>query len=345
VPLRPLGVGDILSGAFTLLRANPAATLGLSAIVLTIYATFTTILQHYLLNGLRSLPFNVSNQSSPPTQAQLSQLGTFGLHAGLAVVIIYVLAIAVQIILTGALTGVLGRSMLGCKVQLGQALSGARLLTVLGVAVLQFFIFFGMWGVFWAIVIALAAAHATGAAVAFGLAVGIPLVFVTVWIYVNLSLAVPAAVLEQLGPWKALRRSWQLVKGSWWRVFGISLLGLIVVFLTGAILSIPFNIIALAMSGGLGRGNLFLGSGAALGGGIAALIVGAIGTVVSGSVTRPIGAGVTVLLYGDMRMRKEGFDLTLQQASQHQQMTGDEFMATWRPPVPGSLQAPAAPTW
>src|SRR5579859_4186707 len=42
VPLRPLGVGDILSGAFTLIRRNPVATLGLAAIVETASAVVTT---------------------------------------------------------------------------------------------------------------------------------------------------------------------------------------------------------------------------------------------------------------------------------------------------------------
>ena len=38
IPLRPLGVGDILSGSFTLIRQNPSATLGLTASVVTALA-------------------------------------------------------------------------------------------------------------------------------------------------------------------------------------------------------------------------------------------------------------------------------------------------------------------
>ncbi len=44
---------------------------------------------------------------------------------------------------------------------------------------------------------------------------------------------------------------------------------------------------------------------------------------------------MTVLLYTDMRIRKEGLDLALQQASQSQGLTGDEFMSLWRPGMPG----------
>ena len=44
---------------------------------------------------------------------------------------------------------------------------------------------------------------------------------------------------------------------------------------------------------------------------------------------------MTVLLYLDMRMRKEGLDLVLRDAAQNQAMTGDEFAALWRAPAPG----------
>jgi hypothetical protein len=42
VPLRPLGLGDILNGAVTLARRNPAATFGLAAIVMTVYGVIST---------------------------------------------------------------------------------------------------------------------------------------------------------------------------------------------------------------------------------------------------------------------------------------------------------------
>ena len=36
IPLRPLGVGEILDGAISYIRANPGVTLGLSAVVITL---------------------------------------------------------------------------------------------------------------------------------------------------------------------------------------------------------------------------------------------------------------------------------------------------------------------
>ena len=68
-----------------------------------------------------------------------------------------------------------------------------------------------------------------------------------------------------------------------------------------------------------------------------------IGAIAAGTVTRPITAGVTVLLYVDMRMRKEGLDLVLRDAAQNQQMTGEEFAGLWRARAPGQGTPTAVP--
>jgi hypothetical protein len=68
---------------------------------------------------------------------------------------------------------------------------------------------------------------------------------------------------------------------------------------------------------------------------VAALVIGAIGSILAATVTRPISAGVNVLLYVDLRMRREGLDLTLREAAQSQSLTGGEFAALWRPPAAG----------
>jgi hypothetical protein len=72
---------------------------------------------------------------------------------------------------------------------------------------------------------------------------------------------------------------------------------------------------------------------------VAGILISAVGGVVAGAVARPISAGVAVLLYVDLRMRREGLDLVLQTAAGGSSTpTGDEFASLWRP------GAPAAPT-
>jgi len=74
------------------------------------------------------------------------------------------------------------------------------------------------------------------------------------------------------------------------------------------------------------------------------VVLGAIGSILAGTVTRPISAGVSVLLYLDMRMRKEGLDLVLRNAAQNQGATGDELATVWRPQAPGQ-QGVAPSQW
>jgi hypothetical protein len=77
---------------------------------------------------------------------------------------------------------------------------------------------------------------------------------------------------------------------------------------------------------------------------MAGLIIGAIGGIVAGAVSRPISAGVAVLLYVDMRMRREGLDLVLQTATASgEPPTGDEFASVWRPGAPPTGQGPGTP--
>jgi hypothetical protein len=46
-----------------------------------------------------------------------------------------------------------------------------------------------------------------------------------------------------------------------------------------------------------------------------------------------------VLLYTDLRMRREGLDLALRTAAQSNSLTGDEFDSAWRPPAGGQPSA------
>jgi hypothetical protein len=73
----------------------------------------------------------------------------------------------------------------------------------------------------------------------FGLGVGIGLVLVivpglillTIW-----SVGAPAIVVEHLGPIPAFGRSWDLVRGSGWSVFGTLLVVLLIVIAIGVVL-------------------------------------------------------------------------------------------------------------
>jgi hypothetical protein len=317
----------------------------LSAILLTVYGVASTAFSLLLRDVVGQLNIGAGQDM---THAQVRHL-LFDVFAIVlpSVLAIVVLAVIIELVLTGLLTVVIGRGVLGQKVSMGEAwrLGLPRLPAILGAIVLAGLCILGVWAVVAVIVIVFVLLHIYAAAIAFGILAGIAAFWVTVWLSIMFSLSVPVVVLERQGPVTALARSWRLVRRSFWRVLGILLLAGIVVSVAAFVLQLPFSLLE-ALAGG--SGGVF---GLTASRSVAAVIIGGVGTIVAGAVTRPISAGVTVLLYLDMRMRKEGLDLALQNAAGGQQMSGNEFETVWRPPagreapVPGPGPAPVPPAW
>ena len=267
-----------------------------------------------------------------------AQLGTFFAAFFTLLAVTFVLAFLIENVLTGMLTAVIGRGVLGRKVSIGEAWQVGRIGTVIGAALLVIAIAIGLPIPLVVIVIALALAHLGPLAAIVGVLGGIAAFVAEILIAVRLALTVPAVVLEKLGPWTAVKRSWRLTSGSFWRMFGILLLTALIVEIAAVVVRIPFNIIANAAGGGASTFGTTAAAGAA------AVIIVAIGSIVASTITRPISAGVTVLLYVDLRMRREGLDLVLRNAAQTQQLTGDEFAGVWQSAGPGQ-QAPPSTVW
>ena len=335
VPLRPLGVGDILSGAFTLIRRNPVATLGLAAIIQTCYGIASAFLSFQELSATHQLSVSLSGA---PTDTQAAHaLGQFAASFAPYAAIQFALIFVFQTVLTGMLTGALGHGLLGHKVTIGDAWRIARVPVVILVSLLVPLIAIAIWVPVVIIVVVSAVANLAVLTVVLAVVGFLAALVLTIWISIRLTLAVPAVVLEGAGPVDALKRSWQLVQGSWWRVFGVTLLAGIVVAFIGFILQLPFSIVGSLAGGGGGFPTMFNPGSSAVATAaptVLSVVIGAIGSIVAATCTRPISAGVTVLLYTDMRIRKEGLDLALNQAAQNRALTGDEFMNLWRPGQP-----------
>lgn len=110
------------------------------------------------------------------------------------------------------------------------------------------------------------------------------------------SLAVQAVMLEGLKITGSIRRSADLVRGNWQRVFGMSVvIGLVVVGLV-MLTSIPLAV-AISIAGGPEEGGMITAVLAFVGG----LVVAVVAT--------PVGFIATTLIYIDLRTRKEGYGL------------------------------------
>jgi Membrane domain of glycerophosphoryl diester phosphodiesterase len=330
IPLRPLSLGDILNGSVTIARRNPAATFGLAAIVMTIYGVISTLVASLVQTRLATDETALKN-SQALTSQQIGHIfgSLLDVLLPLAAVTL-VLSLVLNAALTGMLSAVIGRGVLGRRTGLGEAWRAGRIGAVAGATVLLFLLGIAVIVPVALAVVVLALLHLTPVAVLLGVVGGIGCVVFEILLVIRLSLTLPAVVLERISPVDAIKRSWRLTSGSFWRLFGILILTGIIVAVASSVLSVPFSLLA----GFIGGGSVGL-FGAATTTSAAALTISAIGTILAATVTRPISAGVSVLLYVDLRMRREGLDLTLRNVANDQALTGDEFASVWQPPATG----------
>ncbi|MCW2646828.1 MAG: hypothetical protein JWP07_2937 [Pseudonocardiales bacterium] len=259
VPLRPLGVAEILDGSFRAIRRNPAAMFAPAAVLAVVRVAATAGLQ---LGGYRFL-----------NSVALQLLGTFVIGAVLGTV------------LSGLLAAVVTQDVLGVRITARQALTRLR-------------------GRIWAL---LGLAVVSTVLQTLGLIV---LAVPGIWLWGLWAVAVPAMVVERTTIRGALARSRQLVTGMWWRVWGIRALAYLLASLLGIVVSVPFLALASAVTG---SGGLLTSSTS--GSPAVYVLIISVGSVLSATLTEPVRAGIDALLYVDLRMRREGLDIVLQQAA------------------------------
>jgi Membrane domain of glycerophosphoryl diester phosphodiesterase len=348
IPLRPLALGDIFNGAVTSARRNPGATFGLAAIVMTAYGILAAVIEALERSQYAKIS---SAQTALRNGQQLSQQQVDNLLSGIfgglfpAFLITIMLSLVLTAVLTGMLSAVIGRGVLGQKIGLGEAWRAGRAGPVIVATGLLVLIAICVPLPVAVVAVVLALLHLGPVAVLIAVLGGIASLVLELFLFVRLTLTLPALVLERIPPLAAIKRSFELSRGSFWRLLGILLLTEIVVGIAAAVISIPFTVVSTLASGGSGSFSL-IGADTTLT--TLGIIISAIGGIIAATVTRPISAGVNVLLYVDLRIRREGLDLALHDASQNQELTGDEFEAAWRPPETaqrGGPQPGQQPSW
>lgn len=296
VPLRPLNLGDIFTGALQTMLRNPEATIGMGLLVQLVTLVPTLLGSVMMTRALAGV-----------AQEDI---------AVLTVAVGALFSLLASITLTGMIMHVIGEAVLGDRASLAEtwdAVKGrlpALIGTVLLVSVLTVAIVVGGILAVTLLVWALAGAGAptalaVGAAVLSGLAV----LGAVIYLSCRLSLAPAPVVLERVGPWAGIRRAWALTTGRQGvRVAGITLLAGLLVAIFTTMISVPISMVvtALLVSGGQFPDEMPLG----------VTVVDHLLEAVIGALTIPFTAGVTALLYLDQRMRREGLDVALVHAAQ-----------------------------
>ncbi|MEW1641345.1 MULTISPECIES: hypothetical protein [unclassified Streptomyces] len=307
IPLRPLGVGEILDGAVSTMRTYWRTVLGVSLGVAVVMQTIVVLVQGFAFSDLSS-----ANALDDPN-ASASEVTRAMSEAFLSTGVVYLVVLIGTVVATALLTSVTSRAVLGKPVTAGEAWRDARprVLKLFGLICLLILMAVVLIGVptVPGIIVALVGSEDGGIALA--VIGGLAGCVVTLWLAIRFSLASPALMLEKQGIIKSMTRSAKLVRGSWWRIFGIQLLSQIIASILSSILVIPFAFIAGLFSGD-GIGGLVDGTGDL---GWTFLIISGVGSVIGRMISFPITAGVTVLLYIDQRIRREALDLDLARAA------------------------------
>ncbi len=262
LPLHPMTLSDILDGAFKLFKAEARSIVLVTAAFVVPVQIVAAYLQRGYLGGTGLLSL-----LSDPSEAE-SALESAGSSPGWATLLTLAATVLILPFVAGAVSRIVSAAYLGERMSPGQALRAVR----------------SRW---WAFIVAWILVHVLE---------GVGLLFCILPGLLAMAFFVPVApaiALEGLGPIRAMKRSFRLVRPRLFPVLGVALLSGLLATAVGSALSIIPETLALVV--GLRWGWILL----------------AVGGVVSGLVGTPLVAIIATLVYYDGRIRQEGLDLQI----------------------------------
>jgi hypothetical protein len=289
--LRPLGVGDIVDRTIGLYRASPALFLVLAALPYIVLAIITLIFNLTFVGATQftSLPTSVFDPANPTsgftfTPQEIASIATFSAVIG----VVSLLVLSVQ---AAAIVDAMSKRYLGRPTTVGESLrAGLRASVRLILASIAAVVAVILVVVVVSIAFALATAALRNPLPAVAGVIGL---FVLLFYVIASWMPLPAVVtLEGRGPIDGLRRSWQLAGGARWRILGLLMLMTILQTILGVLFAFVFL-------------------GTVVTEGAAKTVLQEIANLAVNALWAPIQWGVFTLLYYDLRVRKEAFDLQL----------------------------------
>ncbi|MEV6578720.1 hypothetical protein AB0M92_11235 [Streptomyces sp. NPDC051582] len=313
IPLRPLSLGDIITGSFAAIRGHwktlAGGALAVLAVVLPVMALVVGIAAasvHDHFDPVFHPPFGEDPASEHVVPLVVAAVVVFVLFMAIGVLGMAVIAALCPAVLKEAVTGrpTTFRTLWRASVRRAPAVAGAMFLSGL-IAGSPVFVVLAVW-----LPLVFSAGSGEDALALMGF---LPLLMLAaaplaVWLGIRFGLAPAVVVMEGAGPVTGLRRSTALVRGDWWRIFGYTI---VISMLAGAIayaIEIPFNLIGtFAMVPSL-QGMSDHGTPAA--GSIAALVFAVVLLFLGGAAGQVFQIAfshmASAMLYVDQRIRREG---------------------------------------
>lgn len=336
IPLRPLGVGDILTAVFSTVGRYWRQLYGVllvlvigAVVICGLVAGIAVAVVWDRVEDIQAATHqaDASGGSYTPTADQVVPLILAG---SVVLLVIAVVGLYVVSALQAVHAVAASRAVIGAPLTARELWRTARprVPAVMGVQLLSGLIIGGIALVGYAVIVGLVVALATGAAGNGGHPnAGLLVVTVIASVVLGLGiaagacyfsirfLAAPAtATLEGASPVAALRRSSALVRGLFWRSLGITLLVGLLVWIAEQILQY-----AMMLVGGLGVSAAAAGGDtpdtANMAAAVVAIVFVALAVTAGSLIAVPFSYLTGAMLYVDMRIRHEGFDLELARAA------------------------------
>lgn len=306
IPLRPLAFGTLMFAPFQVLRRNPRATFGSALLIQGVI-----LLASIAIVG--PVTFWVVNRiSSAPTDQQAEVEAGGILLIVLSALIPLFLSVIASALLQGVIVTEVARGTLGEKLNMRRLWKAARprLWTLVLWTLLLTAALIGALAVLVGIVVLFVILGDTlgiTLAIVTGIVGGLGYVAAVLWIWTKTSVVPSLIVLERLSVRAAIRRSWTLTRGYFWRTFGVLALVTIIVNTLVTIVTTPFTLAftwLMSLIDPTAALDAFGPAALAYAANIAvSLVAGAIGSVIT--------SATLALIYIDLRMRTEGLDLEL----------------------------------
>jgi hypothetical protein len=266
--LRPLSIGELLDRTFSLYRRNFLLFIGISAIpylfVLAVKLSQVAVMP--VANRVRTMA-PISEFQGPGLMS-----GNFAAYGAFALLGIFV-SLAAVIFSQGGTVFAVSELYLGRQTTIGESLSRAKgeVGTLFGVLFL----------------------HGLVMIVSFLL-----LIIPAIYMACRLCVAVPAALLENLGPREALERSFALTKDNAGRAFLIYFLYIVILYAAVALFAIPFGIAIVFARNDPGMLRTWTA-------------LSEVGSFIAEVLITPILTISMSIFYFDLRVRKEAFDIQM----------------------------------